>query len=934
MSVDWSREVRAAVAFMSSAGCTCADGAERVDGQDGWSVGRHLSSCMIGPAASSTSLLNEWLLIRTLQLAGAELPDQISPPPVQYAMVLPSLQLLSFIVCRSADSSRVPRPSSSRYHYGAHDVVVIVRDCRAKRVWRMRQCYGPKATPSTSIPEQQSASTAQAATHTPSPPRSPSLPPSHAPDDRFYAAWLSSREQQHAMTDKTPLAPSVANTAATISTSTSASITSAATAAPSSTSGPPSFSSNLRSAIAAARAKSPPFASSLGSSGTRHSTWKAAPQPFSLFDAWGEAEAWLNTQQHTSEHEQYMRCVQEQMAACAQQPPQPPPAPMERPSVQYQPVDVGDGWSELHALLHHLGFFSSLLPTDAESASALFPYPLSPSAFSLPSSPAGISNSSLLLLHPSAALTDSIDELDAISDTQLHRVMLLTRRTQQTSEWDMMTNSSEMSSEEQREDDNGSKVQDACGSKEALSSLLSSLSDLSSRGRQSEQLVWFVPSRLCPALLSQAVNSTLPQSTDTRWPAVWVSLLSACAVRVVWCEGEADYVSPHRQRQRDRRQKRRARETGDGDGALGIHETSRSVAPASPHNSPDDTAVAISASSQPPYPTALIYVVVSFHPADGTYRVRVDCDWRLRNKQRKIESQLPHSRSQSHSNAIIAASSAVGAMHSSRWLPPPLVKSNSLSNTQPQPPSSATSTGTVFKSLFKRLGSRSARFNGQPSDHLSVSDGRRSGGSSTTAGSRTNSLSPARSSSASSSIFAARRSPRHGHIPRQESEGGVAAQHHHYQQQQQQQQQHAERRRSERADALLRHPVLSQPFPPAECAVGVEGLAARLFDTVLLSARRVQAWREWRSLARRRHQAEAHNRHNGPNRRPEEWGRSYEVDHNSVPQRGVSSVASVAMSERSRLLREIVREHGELVTPAAFFESVFGQQMQAAATQG
>ena len=917
---------------MSSTGCSCADS---VGATDSATLGRHLSSCMIGPAASASSLLNEWLLIRTLQLA-RELPDPLpSPAPVQYAMVLPSLQLLSFIVCRNADATAaMAHSTSSRYDHGAHDVVVTVRDCRIKRVWRMRQCYGPK----------RAVTTAATVPSTPLP-SSPPLPSSTTADDRFYTTWLSSRQQHVTVDDKsiaatttaTASASAIATSSAPLAAASSSSIATAAPATTAPTATAPigsvtsSFSSNLRTAIAAARAKSPPFASSLGPTSSSHSTWKAAAHPFSLFDAWGEAEAWLNNQQHNVEHEQYMRCIREQMATCAQQPPQAQPTSLQRPSVEKQATEVGDGWSELHALLHHLGFFSSLLPTHAGlSASALFPYSLPPTTFSLPPSAADVSRPSLLLLHPSTALNDSIDELDAISDDQLHRVMILTRRPQQSSEWEMLANRCEVENEEEQAGDDTGKADDDHASREAFSSLVAALADLSSHSRLSEQLVWFVSSRLCPMLLSEAAETSLTQPTDAGRPSVWTNLLSACPVRVVWCEGEADYVSPHRQRQKDRRQKRLARETGDGNGT--VVEPDMLSRSSSPHNSPDAATMPSAAFVQPPCPTALVYVVVSFHPADATYRVRVDCDWRLRNKQRRVnQQQTSQGRSQSHSNAIISSRSAGGAMHSTRWLPPPLLKSNSLTNAHPPPPPSSSSaslssasTGTVIKSLFKRLGSR--RSNGQPSDHLSVNDGPRSGSStvnSSAASSLTSSLSPARSSTASSSLFGNRRSPRRGHISKQDSEAGAASSHnqqqHHNQQQAQQQ---AARRRSERADALRRHPVLSQPFPPSDCFVGgVDSLAARLSDTVLLSARRVHAWREWRSLSRRRQQVESHSRE-GASRR------SYDGEERAVPLLGPSSAADVAMDERCRLLREIVRDHGELVTPAAFLESLFGQRVQ------
>ena len=891
---------------------------------------------MIGPAASSASLLNEWLLIRTLQLAG-ELADPLpSPAPVQYAMALPSLQLLSFVVCRSSRSAA----SSPAYDSGVNDVVLIVRDCRAKRVWRMTQCYGRKAAASTE-PAIAAAHSAQ--------PRSPPLPFTHAADDRFYDAWLSNHQQYSANDTKsmasaagttetaTADAPTTANPAVTsaVSSSTTASLTSAS-AAPaavsSSSSGVSSVSSNLRTAIAAARAKSPAFASSVGSSAgaALRSNWKAAPQPFSLFDAWGETEAWLNNQQHSIEHQQYMRCIQEQMVACAQQPSLPAPAPMQRPSVNQPVADLGDGWSELHALLHHLGFFSSLLPPHTVlSASALLSYPLSPTAFPLPGV---VSSPSLLLLHPSAALTESIDELDAISDARLHRVLLLTRRAQQNSEWDMLANLDPVddAGEDKRGKDRASTAASSeSSSTEAFSSLLSSLSDLSMHARQSEQLVWFIPTRLCPAMLSAAAESSSPHTADARRPAVWLSLLSVCAVRVVWCESEVEYVTPHRQRQRDRRGRSRARKATDGDGTADGEETSRRPASSSPHNGASEPAV-LSASSQVLCPTALVYIIVSFHPPDAMYRVRVDCDWRLRNKQRRAGQQLSHGRSQSHSNAIVSAAATAAALHSSRWLPPPLVKANSLSNTQPQPPLSSVSTGTVLQSLFKRLGSRSARSTGQPADLLSVrSEGRRDGGGASA--SRTNSLSPARSSPSSSSLFATRRSPRRGHMSKHDSDSSDASHHHHQQQQQQQQQQQAERRRSERAELSRRHPILSQPFPPSDCFVGGDSLPARLSDAVLLSARRVQAWRECRSLARRRRQTEAHSRYNSNHRPPDEWSAAFEADENSQPLKGPSSTADAAVIERSRVLRDMVRDHGELVTPAAFFESVFGQQTAAAA---
>ncbi len=906
---------------MSSAGCSCAAAgsgeSDSGDGAQGWeasSVGRHLSSCMLGPFASSSSLLNEWLLLRTLQLAG-ELPDPLPrPPPVQYAMVLPSLQLMSFIVCRAAGSTSAHTPLS-RYNQAARDVLLVVRDCSRKRVWRMRECYGPRQTETETRSANSHSSSddhaTQSSTH-PSP-----LPFSHAADDRFHAALLSSRLQPD--TEVTAVASSVATSVSTadipsVFTSPPVAVTSV-TAAPSS-SGAPSFSSNLRTAIAAARAKSPAFASSLASSSHRQSTWKVAPQPFGLFDAWGEAQAWLGNQQHSGEHEQYTRCIHEQAVVCSHQPLQTPPKPLNRPSVEVGLDDSGHGWSELHALLHHLGFFSSLLPTHALlSASSLFPYPLPSTAFELTPSAATPSGPSLLLLHSSKALTSSIDELDAISDTQLHRVMLLTRRPQQSSEWEMMANRGGELNEQQQPDVKPATMHDGQENMEAFSSLLTSLPELSSRAGQSEQLMWFVPSRLCPLLLSDAASDPSSSSAEPTRPAVWTQLLSACAVRVVWCEGDADYVSPHRQRQRERKQRRRARETGEEDGVAAAADVSESPVHSSPRVSPRGVVLALPASSQPQCAPALVYVVVSFHPADASYRLRVDCDWRLRNQPRRIkQQQLSQGRSQSHSNAIISASSAGGTSLSSRWLPPPLVKSNSLTNAHPQPPSSssfesaASSSGTVFKSLFKRLGSRSARASGQ-ADHLSASSGQASA-----VASRTSSLSPARSTSTSASLFASRRSPRRGDATKHDGDVGSAphsTQPHHFQQQQQQ----AERRRSERADALRRHPVLSQPFPPSDCsAASVDALAARLSDTVLLSARRVAAWREWRTASRRLQHVEAANRH----------GRRHFGDEHAEPWKVSSGAAELAMHERSRLLREMIREHGELVTPAAFFETMFG----------
>ena len=914
---------------MSSSGCTC----QAVAGAA--SVGSHLSSCMIGPAASSTSLLNEWLLIRTLQLAD-ELPDPLpAPAPVQYAMVLPSLQLLSFIVCRAADSE-AGAASFARYEYGGHDVLLTVRDCRMKRVWRLRQCYGPKRTTAAEQPSAAAAPSSSTVAH------SSGVSASQPAEDRFYQAWMASRQTKQSANSDTSADAAAVATAASISSTSAASLVSSSVSS-SGSAASSSVSSNLRTAIAAAKARSSPFASSIGAS-SRQSSWKAAPQPFSLFDAWGEAEAWLNTQQHNVEHEHYMRCIAEQRLACAQQPPQPPLTAMARPSVDEQVEDVGDGWSELHALLHHLGFFSSLLPPHAVvSASTLSPYAVSPPPFSLLPSSADVSTPSLLLLHPSVVLTDSIDELDAISDTQLHRVMILIRRAQQSAEWEMIANCcTEDGANEQRESHSSAgPAQHSGPSNDAFSSLLASLSELSSRSRQSEQVVWFVPSRLCPLLLSAPGDASVSLSASDERFAVWNSLLAACVVRVVWCEGEADYVSLHRQRQRDRRQQRRAREKRDKDGATGVlTDASRSPASLSGHRTPTDASTALSASQLLPHRAALVYLIVSFNPTDGTYRLRIDCDWRLRNNSHKPrrDDQLRHGRSQSHSNAIVSAASAGGTTHSSRWLPPPLVKSNSLTNTQPLPPPSisaalppSSTSSAVFKSLFKRLGSRSARSSGQSSEQLTVSDGRRGGDSS--AGSRTSSLSPARPSTASSSHFPSRASPRRGRLSKQDSDGGVPSQYSSQQQQQQQQQQEAERRRSERADALRRHPILSQPFPPSDCFVGLDGLAARLSEAALLSARRVHAWREWRLSAQRRRQAEAGSQSH-PSRRQQHdgWGRGQDVDEHSSPRRASSSAAMLAMEKRSRLLRDMVREHGEVVTPASFFESVFGQHGQPAAT--
>ena len=952
---------------MRSSGCTCvgvgeADDSVRhaseVDGinsTEAERVGRHLSSCMIGPAASSSSLLNEWLLVRTLQLAG-ELPDPLpEPAPVQYTVSLPSLQLLSFIVCRGADSHAASAHAlPTVYDHGTQDVLLLVRDCRVKRVWRMRECYGRKRAPPTAEAAFQPLSTtetAQVAAH------SASQSSCQAADDRFYAAWLSGR-QQSAGSDSRMAHSSVAahqpgTPANEVCASTAASSvppappsTTPLSATPSTAGLPPASASNLRSAIAAARAKSPAFASSLAAS-SRQSSWKAAPQPFSLFDAWGEAEAWLQAQQSSSEHEQYARCMREQTAMCARQPTQAPPSPLMRPtdSLTRQLDDAADGWSELHALLHHLGFFSSLLPAhSALSASTLPPYSLPVAPLSLSPPSAGASGASLLLLHPSAALSDSIDELDAISDAQLHRILLLTRRAQQKSEWDMLDNGGGAETANAQEERQGAQQQaEEAGevdgrraSAEALSSLLTSLSALSSgSSRQCEQLVWFVPSRLCPVLLSSAAHSGLGGTADARQPAVCRSLLSACAVRVVWCEGEADYVSPHRQRQRDRRQRRREAKPAGG-------HLSSSPALLSPHHSPDGDTMSSEALHQPPTPIALVYLVVSFHPADATYRLRVDCDWRLRNsqqrtaKQQQQQQQRPSTRSQSHTNAIISANStaAVGAPHSSRWLPPPLIKSNSLSNAQMQPPlslpspsaltassssSSHASTGAVFKSLFKRLGSRSARTHAQqPSDPLNVADTRRGGtdaasshtAGGSAAGSRTSSLSPVRAPTVSSSLFATRRSPRRAEGAKHDSERSAHTQSTAHPQQHSQQQQQADRRR-ERADAALRHPILSQPFPPADCSVALSALPARLSDIALLSARRVAAWKEWRAQSRRKRHPEPASRHAAPR---------------------TDDSTAVAVNERSRLLQEIVREHGELVTPAVFFETLFGQQGQIATT--
>ena len=812
----------------------------------------HLSSAILGPHPSPTSYLNEWILSHS-----DHLPPDSPPPPLQHVILLPSLQLLSFLV------TRPPSSPSPLYLYSDDEVTVILRDCRGKHVWRMRHCLARQSAEE----EAQQPGPPPSSRH---PTRPPAQPPDDvADDDRFFAAWQSYPTPSAAAPPPPP--SSVAAAAATVS--------SPATASPLSSS-----LGNLRQAIVSAKAS--PFASAVtpsSSSSLRQSHWKAlSSQPFSLFDASKDSDAWLSAQEATAEHSQYSRAIQQQLTLISAHTPAPTPSSPSpsalRPSLP-PPSPLLDGFPQLHGLLHHLGFFSSLVP----DATVLGPPPIGGTGAS----------PSLMLLHASSALTAALNQLDMVEDARLCRVLVLWRREEQQHDVQMMRNCTQQRAAAAAE---GGEEGEAELSFDSFVDGLASAPSASG-----SQLQLLVPARLCPTLLAPFPMPSSPSSSGDLGVPLFHHFLSSTSVRVVWCEVDSDYVPPHKQRRRDRKQRRQQKErekrerkdaqphdaSGSERGPSYQSPASQSFVPTLP---PAGSTAPVLSSSL----VAFVYVVVA-PQSDGLYRIRIDCDHRLRNRRRE---PLPVvSRTFSHTSP------------SSR-VPAPLLRGHSLTNAHsPHTGTSPASSATMLKTLFKRLGGTGKR--GRSNARGAAAKG------------RDDSLSPPRKDS--SGVLGRQRSPRKDKGAGKEEEGKGSEEH---------------RRRAAAARAVLRsHPVLSRAWPPEEVWVRGEEVVGKVREWVEGGVERVAAWMEVKGEERRKREEAVRRWKLARLRSGGEWSGDEEVEGDTVGVGGkvgggVDGDLSARMRGlRGRLLRELAREHGEVCSPAALLAACFGSQHRTTAVQ-
>ena len=782
----------------------------------------HLSSAILGPYPSPTSFLNEWILSHP-----EHVPSGHPPPPVQHLMLLPSLQLLSFLVCRP------PSPPSAHYLYSDDEVTVLIRDSRGKHAWRMRGCLARRSGDQPRLPSDSPTSA-----------RARGLPPTEADDDRFMAAWQSFSSSFASPPAHPPPAPSLIERLPS----------SPAVAGGAS---PASGLSNLRNAIVSA--KSSPFSSLAASaSSLRQSHWKAMSQSFSLFDAVRDSDAWVAAQEATAEHSQYTRCIQQQLQqlAASHTPTLPlPQQPSLRPTAP-DPEPLLDGFPQLHALLHELGFFSSLVPA------ASVPEALTAGG-------AALASPSLMLLHPSSALTAALSQLDMVEDARLCRVLVLLRRDEQLHDAQMMRN---------RSDAPVPPAEDGDPRELSFDAFLDQLTHTHG-GAQRSQLQLFALSRLCPSLLQPSVT---PESGGG---ALFLHLLATTSVRVVWCAEDNDgYVPPHKLRRRERRQRRQEQQQKREQDAQ-PRDASGSDRGASYH-SPSTVSVVLPppAPGPPAVHVALVYIVVT-PQGEGSYRVRIDCDYRLRNRRR--ESLPVASRTLSHTSP------------SSR-VPVPLLRGNSLTNAHtPHSGTSPASSSTMLKTLFKRLG-RTGKGHGGGSNLLGV---RERG--------RDDSLSPVRKDSGG--VLSKQRSPRkeRDRAGRADDPRG-----------------HADSRRRAARAILRSHPLLARPWPPEEQWLKANEVAAKVREWMDDSVARVDAWKEVKARERRRREA-ALRMWKAARARSGEWSGDEEHDGGDGGARvedGLWSSSRRVQNVRDRLLRDLVREHGEMVTPAAFLAACFGSQ--------
>ena len=879
-----------------STACTCASPGITASSPPS----AHLASAIVGPTPSPISYLNEYLLAHTLHLAGA-LPSP-SHPPLQHVMILPSLQLLSFMVCRP----RTP-PPSPHFLYDEEEVALIARDSRGKRVWSLRYCHARKreqregdggdggtAAASAPSPSAPAGSTQQA----PPPVATPS-------DDRFLAAWQACA----AAVPSASSSSSPSSSAATAAESSPADSAAAASAASPALLSAPSTKSNLRNAIVSARGL--PFSASSSQSARSH--WKPA-SAFSLFDAQRDSNAWLSAQEATAEHQQYTAAVAQQLRSiAASSSPALPPAPATRPAPP--PVTpLGDGFPYLHGLLHHLGFFSSLVSSSAAYGESGLVLPPSSELLVGGSGklPVVSSSASLLLLQPSPALTAQLEQLDMIEDRRLCRVLLLQRRAQQQLDTQMMRNRTDgINAASQSSSPFSVSDAEAAAPPLSFDAFVSLLSAAPSPSQSQLQLL--IPSRLCASL----VRPLPAEGGEER--GLFAHFLSTTPVRLVWCEDETDsaYVPPHRQRRRDRRQWRREQERRERKGRETAGAAAR-LQQSSPQSSSSSTMPASSSFSSASS-AALVYVVVSRQSGDSPFRLRIDCDYRLRSPRRAaLAVDAPRSQQTAGSSA-------------SRSPMPPLLKANSLSNVTSAHSVNAASSAAAASSsspahllkglgrgLLLRLGtkgSKAASASSSSGHFLTVGDRERSAAAQ--GGTRDGSPRSARGLPSGS---AQQRSPHRANS--------------------RQRQQEEEEARSRQEDEAVRAEVRAD-WPPPELLISREELPGRARAWLEEAVSRVDEWREERLRRRRRQEEEQRAAQRMQRRKAAGGGGDWlagededgeqevaelQSDGPSAALGSAGSGLSARCALRLHLLRDIVREHGEFLSPGALLAACFGSQ--------